>query len=231
MDRPDEGSVVGVDGCPAGWVCFHVNLESRATTVTTASQISELIATSPKPRLVAIDIPIGLPTKGSRACDKAARSLLRKPRSNSVFPAPVRATLAANTYREACALSVLTHGKSLSRQAFEIIHKIREVDDLITPVLQTWIFEVHPEVSFWALNGRQSLKHAKLKKEGKAERIKLLLPHYPAIEKHLAELSKAEVSADDLLDAAAAAWTAESVARGIVPRQYDSKGLRMEIVY
>ena len=31
------------------------------------------------------------------------------------------------------------------KQAYEIIAKIREVDDLMTPELQTWVFEVHPE--------------------------------------------------------------------------------------
>jgi predicted RNase H-like nuclease len=119
----------------------------------------------------------------------------------------------------------------LSRQAFEIISKIREVDEVITPELQMRIFEVHPEVSFWALNGGQALKHRKLNKEGKEERLKLLLPHYPGIKTHLAELRRAEVAEHDLLDAAVAAWTAECVASGLVPRQFDSRGLRMEIVY
>ena len=225
-----HGSVVGVDGCRAGWVCFAVDLQSRKTTVKVIAKIFELLIGQPRPRLVAIDIPIGLPIKGARACDIAARRLLGKPRSNSVFPSPVRATLTASTYEEACSASLKAQGKSLSRQAFEIIRKIREVDDLITPDLQTWIFEVHPEVSFWALNGKCPLKHAKHKREGREERLNLLLPHYPRIETHLAEVKRIEVGADDVLDAAVAAWTAECVAGGVVPRQFDSRGLRMEIV-
>ena len=173
-----RGTVVGVDGCPAGWVCFEVDLQSRRTAIRVLANLSELISASPEPKLIAIDIPIGIPTSGARACDIAARKLLGKPRSNSVFPAPIRATFAAKTYQEACALSLQAQGKSLSRQAFEIIPKIREVDDLITPELQMRIFEVHPEVSFRALNGGQSLKHRKLDREGKEERLKLLLPHY-----------------------------------------------------
>lgn len=194
-------------------------------------KISELISTLPRPKFVAIDIPIGLPLKGARACDMEARKLLGKPRSSSVFPAPVRATLPARTYREACALSVLTHGKSMSKQAFEIIDKIREVDDVMTPELQRWVFEVHPEVSFYALNGRRPLTHSKHDRQGVEERIKLLVPDYPRIQDHLAELERAKVEEDDLLDAAAAAWTAQCVAEGAVPRQYDCKGLRMEIVH
>lgn len=227
----ERGTVVGVDGCPAGWICLQVDLQSRQTAVRVLTNLAELISASPEPKLIAIDIPIGIPTSGARACDIAARRLLGKPRSNSVFPAPVRATFDAKTYEEACALSLQAQGKSLSRQAFEIISKIREVDELITPALQTRIFEVHPEVSFWALNGGQSLKHRKLNREGKAERIKLLLQHYPTINTHLAELERSTAAQHDLLDAAVAAWTAECVARGAVPRQFDSRGLRMEIVY
>jgi predicted RNase H-like nuclease len=227
----ERGTVVGVDGCPAGWICFQVDLQSRRTVVRVLKSLVELISASPQPKLIAIDIPIGIPTKGARACDVAARKLLGKPRSNSVFPAPVRATFAAETYQEACALSLQAQGKSLSRQAFEIIPKIREVDELITPEMQVRIFEVHPEVSFWALNGGQSLKHRKLDREGKEERLKLLLPHYPAIISYFAELKRTEVAEHDLLDAAVAAWTAECVACGTVPRQFDSRGLRMEIIY
>lgn len=224
------GTVVGVDGCPAGWVCFQVDMQSRSTSVLVVSKIAELISASPRPNLVGIDIPIGLPLKGARACDIAARRLLGQPRSSSVFPAPVRATLTAKNYEEACRLSMTTHGKSMSKQAYEIIAKIREVDDLMTPELQTWVFEVHPEVSFYTLNGRHSLKYSKHEREGRHERIQLLSPHYPEIQKHLGELKRAQVGEDDLLDAAVAAWTAECVAQGAVPRQFDSKGLRMEIV-
>ena len=227
----ERGTVVGVDGCPAGWICFQIDLQSRRTAVRVLPNLVELISESPEPKLIAIDIPIGIPTRGARACDVAARRLLGKPRSNSVFPAPVRATFAAKTYQEACALSLQAQGKKLSRQAFEIIPKIREVDELITPELQMRIFEIHPEVSFRTLNGGQSLKHRKLNKEGKQERLNLLLLHYPAIKSHLAELRRTEVAEHDLLDAAVAAWTAECVAAGVVPRQFDSRGLRMEIVY
>ena len=227
----ENGTVVGVDGCPGGWVCFEVDLQSRRTAVQVFRSFTELISASPGPKLIAIDIPIGIPTTGARACDIVARKLLGKPRSSSVFPAPVRATFSAATYQEACALSFEVQGKKLSRQAFEIISKIREVDDLMTPELQTRVFEVHPEMSFWAINGKQPLKHAKLNKEGREERLRLLLPHYPTIKTHLAELDGARVAEHDLLDAIVAAWTAECVAKGTVPRQFDAKRLRMEIVY
>lgn len=126
----------------------------------------------------------------------------------------------------------------MSIQTFSILDKIHEVDQLISPKRQAWIHEVHPEVSFWAMRGKRSLKKKK-SQEGKKERLKLLLGCYPRMERHLVKLDKRKAAEDDLLDAAAAAWTAERIARGeaasvhglgaLVP--VDSKNLRMDIVY
>lgn len=60
-----------------------------------------------------------------------------------MFPAPVRATLVAKNYEEACQLSMRAHGKAMSKQGYEIIEKVREVDDLMTPETQTWVFVGH----------------------------------------------------------------------------------------
>lgn len=51
-----------------------------------------------------IDVPIGLPDRGARECDKAARRRLGPSRGSSVFPAPIRRILAATSYIEACAI-------------------------------------------------------------------------------------------------------------------------------
>lgn len=67
--------------------------------------------------------------------------------------------------RKLANLSLKVQGKSLSRQAFEIISKIREVDDLMTPELQTRVFEVHPELSFWGskwIAATVRLRHRKI---------------------------------------------------------------------
>ncbi len=53
---------------------------------------------SETPPLVLIDIPIGLPRKGTRACDVLARSVLKK-RASSVFPVPCRKAIQAFNYR------------------------------------------------------------------------------------------------------------------------------------
>ncbi len=231
-----EWIVAGVDGCRGGWICFVVHVESRESFFRKIQTFSELMEPTSWLRVIAVDVPVGLVDQGARSCDIEARKLLRKPRSNSVFPAPVRATLEAQSYHQACQLSVGAHGKRLSKQTFGILPKIREVDQCITCAKQTQVFEVHPEVCFWALNGYQSMRYRKSKREGFSERISLLRTHYPTIETDIDKLAKRIAKLDDLLDSAAAAWTAERIARGAHTRvpnmpQFDSKGLRAEIVY
>jgi predicted RNase H-like nuclease len=182
---------------------------------------------------LAIDIPIGL-LDGSRACDKAARKLLGQPRGTSVFAAPCRAALTAKTQAVASAINRQKTGRGLSQQAFHIGSKIKQVDDAMTPDRQQWAFEVHPEVCFWALNGERPMAHNKKTEEGLAERLSLLSPVFPEIGRHL-DTRLPGIGKDDLLDAAAAAWTALRRHRDesgcVCPPERDEKGLSVGIFY
>src|SRR6266699_3123278 len=198
--------VAGVDGCRAGWIASKVDLLSLATSVEVIDLPAWLRNRPPELAFLAIDIPIGL-LDGSRACDKVARKLLGQPRGSSVFPSPCRAALQAETYKEASAVNRRKTNKGLSKQAWGIARKIKQVDHAITPDRQQWAIEVHPEVCFWALNQRRPMKHNKKTKDGAAERIAVLRPVFPDIERHLANRPP-RVGADDLIDAAAAVWTA-----------------------
>src|SRR5690606_31915637 len=124
----------------------------------------ELVSVSQEFAVLAIDIPIGLTDDGPRPPDVAARALLG-PRASSVFPAPVRATLNANSYEDACDLSFAARGKRLSKQSFAILPKIREVDELLRTRSATEfpvpVHEVHPEVSFCYLNDGRPMVHPK----------------------------------------------------------------------
>ena len=76
----------------------------------------------------------------------------------SVFAAPCRAALIAKTHAEASAINRQKTDRGLSQQAFGIGSKIKQVDDAITARdTQQWAFEVHPEVCFWALNGKRPM--------------------------------------------------------------------------
>jgi predicted RNase H-like nuclease len=183
--------------------------------------------------MIAVDIPIGLleePSVGGRECDKEARRLLGTPRRSSVFTPPTRAALASATYEEA-----QRFGAGMSRQAFGILPKIREVDQLITPELQKTVREVHPEVCFYGLAG-YPLRYKKKSTEGSAERLSAVQGRFSGIGRALSMFPRVQVASDDVLDAYAAAWTAlgiiENAANRIPPHPpIDAKGLRMEMWY
>src|ERR1035438_675717 len=144
--------VAGVDGCRAGWVRFAVEVPLLAISVDVVD-LAELLRNRPSDlACLGIDIPIGL-IDGSRACDKAARKLLGQPRGSSVFPAPCRAALGAQTYAEASEINRQKTTRGLSQQAWGIAPKIKQVDDAITSDCQRWAFEVHPEMCLGARRG------------------------------------------------------------------------------
>ena len=103
--------------------------------------------------VVAIDMPFGLSDDGARACDVAARGRLPGAAS-TVFPAPVRPVLQATTYVEARSTSLAAAGRSLSAQSFALVPAIRSLDDALGEPPDPRVHEVHPELSFRALDGR-----------------------------------------------------------------------------
>jgi threonine dehydratase len=144
--------VAGVDGCRGGWVAAF--LEARRGRPARLEwsvfpRFAELLEREPRPRLIAVDMPVGLPSEprsGGRECDREARRLLGRRRA-SIFTPPPRPLLAAAAYDE-------VRGAGLSRQSFNIGTKIRELDALLTPRLQKRVRESHPELGFLALRGR-----------------------------------------------------------------------------
>jgi predicted RNase H-like nuclease len=225
--------VAGVDGCHAGWIAFKVELPSLATSVEVIDLPSWLINRPRELAFLGIDIPIGL-LDGSRACDKEARKLLGQPRGTSVFAAPCRAALTGKNHAEASAINRERTGRGLSQQAFHIGSKIKQVDDAMTPDIQQWAFEVHLEICFWALNEDRPMQHNKKTEQGRNDRLNLLTPIFPNIQQHLMN-RPSRVGKDDLLDAAAAAWTAlrrhKGEARRVCEPERDEKGLMVSICY
>lgn len=225
--------VAGVDGCRSGWIAFTVESPSNKTTVELVD-LSSLLRNRPADlTCIAIDIPIGM-LDGSRACDKAARKLLRQPRATSVFAAPCRASLAEGNHADASAANRRITGKGLSQQAWGIAPKIKQVDDAITADCERWVFEVHPEISFWALNQGTPMRHNKKSEEGMTERLSLLRRVFPDIDGHLSHRPSG-VGKDDLLDAAVAAWTALRIHKGegrtVCEAECDARGLATTIWY
>ena len=232
----------GVDGCPGGW--FYVALESSAPPRwDVVKRLVELVRDARESDRIFVDIPIGLPDESivTRECDTMARSKLRWPRRSSVFPTPARAALGAgDDYEEAKRRNLNAIGKKISKQTFNIVPKIQEVDSLLgnDEKARCVVREVHPEICFWAFAGRP-MKHGKKKKEGYAERLAVLESVRPSarqeIEEILKEFRRKVVSRDDAVDAMAAAITAATETRNLQTLPpcppTDSKGLPMEMVY
>jgi predicted RNase H-like nuclease len=219
--------VAGVDGCRAGWFVAiadgtALRLEVRATFADVLRLLDDGVTH------LAVDMPIGLPTRGSRACDLDARRLLGRRRS-SVFPAPPRSVLGVRNYQVALRTKREIDGVGLSKQAFNLLPKIAEVDAAITPVLQQRVVESHPELAFARLAGRP-LEAPKRETAGRATRSALLESSCGA------RPPTPRGAADhDALDAIALTVTAGRLAEGRAERlgdgTRDAHGLAMEIAW
>ena len=230
--------VAGVDGTPGGWAV--IIMQAGRSVIRKVAALSSILDGGTDFDIIAIDIPIGLLDAyeiGGRVCDRMARRFLGRPRSNSVFPAPVRPVLAATSWDDARARSRASapHGKALTKQTFAILPKIREVDELLQtrPELREVVREVHPEVSFCELAG-EPMRHHKASVPGREERRRALSRSFPEL--HVIEKSGRDqgVPVEDILDAIVACWSALRLVGGkghslpsAVP--FDTTGLPMAI--
>ena len=234
-DSLTKALVAGVDGCRAGWIYVTAEIEGkglRLVDLNLVVTVTELIEATKDCQAISLDMPVGFSDDGWREADVQARRFIGARRS-SVFPPPPRALLTAEgdyTTLNAMARQIRA---GLPKQTYNILAKMREVDEAMTPELQQRIRECHPEVSFCALNG-DCLRHAKRSREGQEERLELLSRVYGS--KAATWRAPRGAALDDLYDAAVLAWTAARIVRGeakALPSAppLDARGLRMEIVY
>lgn len=192
--------------------------------------------------LILVDIPIGLPMvdkreSAFRQCDKDARKELGT-RKSSVFPVPCRGALkylrtvleigrtddalGEKAWKWKNARSALNQRKPavqpgegrMTAQSFAILSKIAEVDDLLggSPPAKQVIRETHPEICFWALNGKRPMRFAKKHGVGFLNRVCVLEKcREGAMDAIFAACRSREyrsVGSDDIVDAMACAVTA-----------------------
>lgn len=188
------------------------------------------------PAILGVDMPMGLPDlaePGGRACEREARARLG-PRRASVFSAPCRAALACGDYLSALAANRSGGGPGLSKQAFNLSPKLREVDALARGPHGARLREVHPELAF-ALMAGVPMAWPKRRAEGRAERLAALeQTGFPRalLEPH--PFRRVDAAPDDVLDACAVAWSAARILRGQALRlpqrpSRDAFGLEMAI--
>ncbi|WP_135853015.1 DUF429 domain-containing protein [Halorussus salinus] len=238
-------SYVGLDWASNGWVVAELDEEGDLSVGFAPTVWNWWHERETDPEQVLVDIPVGLAADRKRACDREAQALLGG-RAGSVFLTPIRAAV----YDENIEAAKARHderdaGFSISNQAWAIVPRIREVDTFLrtTDEARGLVRESHPELCFRNLNPGDEPVGAKGDADG-IERRKALVREAVGVERDeldatvetLTEPRYApRASADDVLDAAVLAATAERAADGdcvTLPEDppEDAAGLPMEIV-
>jgi predicted RNase H-like nuclease len=201
-------SFVGVDGCRSGWVAVVLRGGAiEGCFLATIGAVGEVV---PDAEVIAIDMPIGLPEVPPRPADVAARRFLGR-QGSSVFPTPVRAALVAATHAAATEASRLQTGTGISQQAFALAPKILEVEAWL-PSAPCRVVEAHPEVTFRTMSGQ--VLASKKTWAGMRARQRALAAEGIVVG-DIDDAAGRAAAVDDVLDAAAVAWTARRVAAGI----------------
>jgi predicted RNase H-like nuclease len=198
--------VAGIDGYKKGWIAVVLKGKTFALAEVFGS-FAEVVHGLVGVEFIGVDIPIGLPETGERLADRQAKEVLGS-RGNTLFMVPPRRVLEAPDYETA--KQHAEPGKKPSRQLWGISRKILEVND--DPGLDDRFFEVHPEMTFFEMAGRKPLPSKKTW-DGHWTRHELLGRAGIEIPKNLGK-GPGEAGPDDVLDAAAAAWTALRKSRG-----------------
>jgi predicted RNase H-like nuclease len=215
---------LGVDAAGRhGWVGVIVDehgfVDARLGALAALVEWAEPVAA------VGVDIPIGSVPGGPRQADDLARRALG-PRRASLFAAPPAEVLDAATYGEANQRLAAAGRPLLSRQAWGLVPKM--VEALAVAEHDPRVVEVHPELSFAAMAGAP-LPWSKKSWNGLLLRRRLLAEAGIQLADDLEQVGAAVP--DDVVDAAAAAWSARRHARGTArplpdpPEQADGRSV------
>lgn len=227
----------GVDGCRAGWCVALWAPRIPWVEVLVVPDFATVLDLTRGAKAVGVDMPIGLldeARRGGRPCDIAARAFLGSGRASSIFAPPVRVCLEAGDYEQALAMNRSSSPDELgiSRQAYHLIPKIREIDRAVLPKDQKRVFEIHPEIVFARCGDGRPVGAPKRTPAGRKARLAILgaagIPE-PG------KLAARGAAGDDVLDACAACLGARDVHDDAALRfpagggAKDARGLRMEI--
>lgn len=205
--------IIGIDACKFGWVAIGIN-QSQEFSISKHSTFYSIISTYPNAEKHLVDMVIGLANKNHpRDVEKLAREKLKPNRTSTVFTPPCREAIYKKNHEAAKKKNIAITGKSISIQAWNIVPKIREVDEFVlkNKNLRSKINEAHPELCFATLNNGNPMRFKKSIKEGENERLALLSLFYPKakiiFEEGSTSFLKKEVKNDDIIDALGLAVT------------------------
>jgi predicted RNase H-like nuclease len=221
--------VAAVTPCPGGWLVASAKLQAATFAPEeprVLAKFAEVFEERPQFEVIALNAPVGFADDPAipRTCDLVARKLLGR-RSMTVRRTPTRGTAETGLPRLDEHLDAIT---------LVLLGRYGEVAAEMLPYRQRTVYEAHPELSFYVINGDKPLVRSKKSEEGLAERRALLEKRIPGIKRVLnAEIRGVPTS--HLYDAAALLWTARRIAAKAATRipedpEWDSEGLRKEIV-
>ncbi|HEX3076586.1 MAG TPA: DUF429 domain-containing protein, partial [Lachnospiraceae bacterium] len=215
-----EGVCIGVDGCKGGWLAAVIN--HGKLTIKRFSTLKGIVNEYPDFNELLVDMVIGLPSNQKQVRpDSFARHIVRE-RSSTIFPAPCRQAVYADSVSLAYDENEHVLGKKFTPLTLGIMPKMREIDTFLQENSQfkNVIKESHPEVCFARLNGVTVLSR-KNEIDGMQERVRILNRFLTPFNIETIELEKVAIAAkqykcnvDDIIDAICLAVTAQMVLIG-----------------
>ena len=227
-------SVIGIDGCKAGWIIAKT-LENESISFQIIKNLNDVYLEGINVSHIGIDIPLQLSHTGKRFAEIEARSLLKN-RACTIFTPPTLNALRAKNYMDACEVNFNECGKRISKQSWNLFPKIKEAQEFLDnkSINKLRVFEVHPELSFMAMNDMSLVQASKKTDIGREIRIKLIQKFFPkfSFESVRNEYKKNQALDDDILDSVSVLWSTQRIVDNIanfVPK--DPKRIDMRIYF
>ena len=221
--------IAGVVPCNSGWLTASCKIAGVTISIEEPmvfATFAEILDYKPAFSVIGVHAPIGFldeATPKGRECDQLARGMLGPRRGASIRSAPSRAVLRGDVESGVDAVTGI------------LLHHYREISDEIAPYRQRTVYSVEPELTFYELNHDKPLTYSKRSEYGRDERKALLAARLDQVDNILcADLPRVKESR--LIDVAACMWSARRIFAKIGHRipenpEWDSEGLRMEIIY
>ena len=204
--------IIGIDGCKRGWFSVWQNPDDtiQSSIFSTLNHLKDFFNDEAH-LIIGIDMPVVLSDFIPREADQLARKLLSK-KASSVFTAPTPEMLEQPNYERASYVSKRLFGKSMSLQSWYLFPKIKDVQTIIHDA-HINLYEIHPELSFRAMNHEEVILESKKSKEGFEIRNALLRRHFESFDfESIRNLyPKKDVMDNDILDAMAVLWSTKRI--------------------
>lgn len=204
--------IIGIDGCKRGWFSVWQNPDDtiQSSIFSTLNHLKDFFNDEAH-LIIGIDMPVVLSDFIPREADQLARKLLSK-KASSVFTAPTPEMLEQPNYERASYVSKRLFGKSMSLQSWYLFPKIKDVQTIIHDT-HINLYEIHPELSFRAMNHEEVILESKKSKEGFEIRNNLLRRHFESFDfESIRNLyPRKDVMDNDILDAMAVLWSTKRI--------------------